>query len=74
MHGPQPKGMLAFSEQVHFYWNPGILQRDVANERVADRVDGVILGVQQKGERRLACDRNIRIQLILLGPPLVYIT
>ena len=68
LRAPQPEGMLAFREQVHFYGNPRALQGDVVNQRVADGIDRIILGVHQKGRRRLTCNRNIRIQLKLLGP------
>ncbi len=65
LRAPQPKTVLAFRIQMHFCWNPGLLQRDVVNQRVVDTVHGIILGLQQKRRRRLAGDRNIRIQLKL---------
>jgi hypothetical protein len=51
--------------------HPCVLQRDAVNQRILDSVHRIILGLQQKGRRRLACDRNTRIQLKLLGtaPP-----
>src|SRR5262247_1122629 len=68
LRAAQSKSMLAVRVQMHFYRNPGVLQRDVVNQRVTDSIRGIVFGVQQKGGRRLACDRNIRIQLKLLGP------
>jgi hypothetical protein len=33
---------------MHFYWNPGLLQRNVVNQRVVDAVHGIIPGLHQK--------------------------
>src|SRR5436190_15948644 len=53
---------------MHFYWNPGVLQRNVVNQRIVDTVHWVILGLQQESRGRPAGDGNIRIQLKLLVP------
>ncbi len=55
---PQPEGVPALRVQMHFHRNPGVLQRDVINQRVVDAVHVIILGLQQKGRRRLAGDGN----------------
>src|SRR5712691_2766711 len=55
---------------MHLYWNPGVLQRNVVNQRVVDIVHGIVLGLQQEGRWRLPAHRNIRIQLkSLFGNP-----
>ena len=55
---------------MHFCRDPGLLQRDVVNQRVVDTVHGIILGVQQKSRRRPARHRDIGIQLKLVRPNL----
>jgi hypothetical protein len=51
---------------MHLHRNPGVLQRNVVNQRVVYIIDLVILILQQECGRRLASDRNIWIQLEFL--------
>ena len=63
LSAPQPEGMPALRIQMHLHRNPGLLQRNIIDQRVVYIVHGVILRLQQKRRRRLAGDGDIRIQL-----------
>ena len=45
--------MPALRIQMHLHRNPGILQRDVINQRLFDTVHMVILRLHQKRRRRI---------------------
>ena len=58
--------MPALHVHVQLRGNAGLPQGRVIDERVLDRIGGIVLRVEQERRRRVAGDANVRIQLEVL--------
>jgi hypothetical protein len=58
----------ALGVEVHFRGDSGLLQSHVVRERLLDRVDRVILRLDQEGWRRIGADADVGAKAEILLP------
>ena len=62
--GPaQAEGVAALGVEVKLRGDAGLLQGDIVGERLLDGVDVIVLGLQQKGRRRVGAHADVRPRL-----------